>query len=577
MARKSVVLSSILCLSLCLLIAPYASAQAVYGSIFGTVTDPSGASVPGAKVTVTSQKQGTSEIVTANETGNYNVYHLIPGAYDLSFEGQGFKKTERKGVTVSADVATRVDSAMQLGGATETVEVTGEAPQLKTDRADVATLFSEKQVAELPIFNRNFTQFVLLTPGTQQQSWSHASSENPQGSLQTKVNGQTFSGTGFQLDGTDNRDPILGIIIVNPPLDSITEAKITSQNYDAEFGQAIAGVVTLQTKSGSNSIHGSAFGFRRSDATQARDPFANATPNSLTGRFLPQTLWGQYGGSVGGPIIKNNLFFFGDYQATRRKNGRSFTQTVPSDLVRTSCASGTGCNLSQYSEQIFDPLTNSPFAGNIIPNNRLSPQALAIIAAMPAPNRVGASPIVSNFAANGSGIFNDDQFDVRIDHQTTDTIHTFGRYSFGDYRQDAGGAFDDLGGAGFGDGGLAGESKVRNQSIAAGFDYAVSSTLLTDFRFGFVRYNVAVNPQGLGTTPATDIGIPGLNLGDDFTSGVTISPPASPDTSSGSSVTPAWRIPVTSLVPARSAALASAWASTVATARFLRPRTKCSL
>jgi hypothetical protein len=518
-ARKTAVLFSIICLSVCLVIAPYASAQAVYGSVFGTVTDPSGAAVPGAKVTVTSQKQGTSETVTANETGNYNVYHLIPGLYDVSFEAQGFKKSERKGVTVSADVATRLDSPLQLGGATETVEVTGEAPQLKTDRADVATLFSEKQVAELPIFNRNFTQFVLLTPGTQQQSWSHASSENPQGSLQTKVNGQTFSGTGFQLDGTDNRDPILGIIIVNPPLDSVTEAKITSQNYDAEFGQAIAGVVTLQTKSGSNSLHGSAFGFRRSDATQARDPFANATANPLTGRFLPQTLWGQYGGSIGGPIIKNNLFFFGDYQATRRKNGRSFTQTVPSNLVRTSCASGAGCNLSEYSEQIFDPLTNTAFPGNIIPQGRLSPQALAIIAAMPAPNRVGASPIVSNFAANGSGIFNDDQFDVRIDHQTTDTIHTFGRYSFGDYNQNAPGAFGDLGGAGFGDGGLAGESKVRNQSIAAGFDYAVNSTLLTDFRFGFVRYNVAVNPQGLGTTPATDIGIPGLNLGDDFTSG----------------------------------------------------------
>lgn len=518
MARKSAVLLTLLLLSFSLLIAPFSAAQAVYGSIFGTVTDPSGAAVPNAKVTVTSVKQGTSESVTTNETGNYTVFHLIPGAYDISFEAQGFKKSERKAATVSADVATRLDGTLQLGGSTEVVEVTGEAPQLKTDRADVATLFTEKTVEELPIFNRNFTQMVLLTPGTQQQSWSHASSENPQGSAQTKVNGQTFSGTGFQLDGTDNRDPILGIIIVNPPLDSITEAKITSQNYDAEFGQAIAGVVSTQTKSGSNSIHGTAFGFRRSDANQARDPFANQRRDQLTGRFLPQTLWGQFGGSVGGPIIKNKLFVFGDYQGTRRKNGRSFTQSVPTNLVRSSCAAGA-CDLSEYASQIFDPVNNVFFTNSIIPSNRLSPQALAILAAMPAPNRVGTSPITSNFSASGSGIFNDDIFDVRVDHQTSDRMHTFGRYSFGNYNQNAEGAFGVLGGAGFGDGGLAGQSKVRNQSVAAGFDYAVSTNLLTDFRFGFVRYNVSVVPQGVGTTPATDIGIPGLNLGDDFTSG----------------------------------------------------------
>jgi hypothetical protein len=520
-ARKSAALLYLSCLVACLFVAQYASAQAVYGSIFGTVSDPSGAAVPNAKVTVTSVKQGTSEIVTTNETGNYNVYHLIPGAYDVTVEAQGFKKTEKKAVGVSADVATRVDSTLQLGGATEVVEVTGEAQQLKTDRADVATLFSEKQVEELPIFNRNFTQFVLLTPGTQQQSWNHAASENPQGSKQTKVNGQTFSGTGFQLDGTENRDPILGIIVINPPLDSVTEAKITSQNYDAEFGQAIAGVVTSQTKSGSNDVHGSVFGFRRSDATQARDPFANQQIDPLTGRFLPQTLWGQFGAAVGGPIIKNKLFFFGDYQGTRRKNGRSFTQTVPSLLVRSSCLSGAGCNLSEYlPTQIADPLTGTPFPGNIIPANRVSPQALAILAALPPPNRVGTSPVgPSNYAANGSGIFDDDQFDIRIDHQTTNNLHVFGRYSLADYRQTAGGAFGDLGGGGFGENGFAGTSNSRNQSIASGFDYALSPMLLTDFRFGWMRYKVEVSPNGVGTTPAQDIGIPGLNLGDTFTSG----------------------------------------------------------
>src|SRR5437868_3118071 len=379
MAKKLFV--SLLLCSVCLLflLTNQSAAQAVYGSIFGTITDQTGAAVPNAKVTVSSQRQGTSATVNTNDTGNYNATHLIPGPYDVRVEASGFKTLEFKSIPVSADVSTRADGQFQVGVAESTVEVTAEAPQLKTDRADVATLFSEKQVEELPIFNRNFTSLILQTPGTQQQAWSHASSENPQGSLQTKVNGQTFSGTGFQLDGTENRDPILGIIVINPPLDSVTEAKITSQNYDAEFGQAIAGVVTSQTKSGSNSIHGTAFGFRRSDANQARDPFANGTRNKLTGKFLPQTLRGQYGGSLGGPIIKNKLFIFGDYQATRRKSGSSFTQTVPTNLVRTTCLAGLDCNLSEYPSQVFDPLTLTPFTGNIVPANRISPQAIAIL------------------------------------------------------------------------------------------------------------------------------------------------------------------------------------------------------
>src|SRR5437588_8691480 len=404
MAKKLFV--SLLLCSFCLvfLLANQAAAQAVYGSIFGTITDQTGAAVPNAKVTVTSERQGTSDTAATNDTGNYSVTHLIPGTYDVRVEATGFKKLEFKAVPVSADVSTRADGQFQVGVTESTVEVTAEAPQLQTDRADVATLFSEKQVEEMPIFNRNFTSIILQTPGAQQQSWSHASSENPQGSLQTKVNGQTFSGTGFQLDGTENRDPILGIIVINPPLESVTEAKITSQNYDAEFGQAIAGVVTSQTKSGSNSIHGSAFGFRRSDANQARDPFANQKKNSLTGRFLPQTLWGQYGGSLGAPIIKNKFFIFGDYQATRRKSGSSFTQTVPTLLVRSTCLAGLDCNLSEYSNAIYNPQTGVQLAGNIIPAGFISPQAIAILKQMPLPTGSG---IVSNFAANGTGVFND--------------------------------------------------------------------------------------------------------------------------------------------------------------------------
>ncbi len=246
--------------------------QAVYGSIIGTVTDPSGAAVPAAKVTVTSQTKNTSVETTTNDSGNYSVTHLIPDVYTIRVEGTGFKVLEFKDIIVNADAAANVDGQFQVGSNSEQVEVTAEAPQLKTDRADVAIEFNSKYVEDLPILNRNFTSFELLSPGTQKLSWGHAATENPQGSQQIFVQGQHFSGTAYELDGTDNQDPILGIIVVNPNLDAVTETKVALQNYDAEFGKAVAGVVTAQTKSGSNDIHGSGFWFRRSDANQARGP-----------------------------------------------------------------------------------------------------------------------------------------------------------------------------------------------------------------------------------------------------------------------------------------------------------------
>ena len=256
-------------LTLLTLLAPLsASAQAVHGSIFGTVTDPSGAAVANAKITVLDLRKGTSDTATTNSEGNYSVTHLIPDQYKVTAEAPGFKTAQSESITVSADSAARWDAKLVVGNVSENIVVTAEAPQLKTDRADVATTFNETYVTQLPILNRNFTQLELLSPGTQKLvGWNHAATENPQASQQIFVNGQHFSGTGFELDGTDNQDPILGIIVVNPNLDAITETKIALQNYDAEFGKAVAGLVTVQTKSGSNSLHGSGFWFRRTDAT----------------------------------------------------------------------------------------------------------------------------------------------------------------------------------------------------------------------------------------------------------------------------------------------------------------------
>ena len=199
------------------------------------------AAVPNATVTITSVERKTSDTVQTNDSGLFVRERLLPGRYEVKISAASFKETVIPEVTVNVDTQTKADVALQPGQLTETITVSaGEGQLLKTDRADVATTFDARQVTELPIVDRNFTKLILLTPGATQQQWQHAASENPQGSTQTLGNGQSFSGTGYQLDGTENRDPILGIIVINPNFEAVGETKITSQNYDAEFGQAVA-------------------------------------------------------------------------------------------------------------------------------------------------------------------------------------------------------------------------------------------------------------------------------------------------------------------------------------------------
>ena len=208
----------VLCLAL-LLNAPMANAQAVYGSIVGNASDAQGAAVVGAKVTVTNAAKGTTDEATTNENGNFTITHLIPDAYKVRIEAPGFKAYEAGNVLVSADSTVNMQAQLVIGDVTQSVEVSGEIPQLQTEKSDVSTTFKSDTVEALPIYNRNFTTFQLLSPGNQRMNgWNHAASENPQGSQQILTQGQQFAGTAFELDGTDNQDPILGIIVINPNL-----------------------------------------------------------------------------------------------------------------------------------------------------------------------------------------------------------------------------------------------------------------------------------------------------------------------------------------------------------------------
>ncbi len=528
MLRTAFALGVLACANL-LLITP-GRAQSVYGSIFGTVTDKTGAAVPGATVTVTDESKGTVVTVTSNGTGDYTVPHLIPDVYDLKVTAKGFKTFEAKGISVEADTAPRIDPTMDIGGAETTVEVNADTePELKTDRADVATVFDQQQVSSLPISDQNFTSLQLLLPGAQLLGWNHASDENPQGSKQIQVDGQAFGGTAFELDGTDNQDPILGIIVINPTTDAVTETKISTQNYDAELGKAVSAVVTAQTRSGTNNFHGDLYDWRTGNANLAEDPYSqspgNFSPTNLEG--MPPGLKNRFGGSLGGPVIKDKFFFFGNYEGQRQKVGVSNTDSVPTAHLVSSCLGATGCDFSEYAAALSTPQliydnssgTSVPFANNVIPANRLSSQALALFKLLQtySPNTGGTSGVTSienNFRTSGTGLFNSNQWTERLDYTINDKMHAFERFSrFWDTLSGAV-MFGAAGGPGFGLGEppYGGDSNGANDSLSSGMDIAISPKLLTDFRLGYYRYNVIDKKYDEGVAFATQLGIPGINV-----------------------------------------------------------------
>jgi len=536
-SKKALRYVLLVAVALCICKSTYiAQAQAIYGSVYGTVTDKTGAAIPNATITVTDQSKGTAVEVTSNQSGEYTVPNLIPDVYDVKASAAGFAPVENRGIQVSADTSPKVDLQLSVGVATESVTVTTAAPQLQTDRAEVGTVFNQRSISDLPIQGRNFASVQLLIPGAQAMGWTQNNAEDAQGSPTVNIAGQNFSGVGYLLDGASNQDPILGQIVINPPLDAVGEAKILTQSYDAEFGQSVAAVVNAQTKSGTNSFHGSAFDYRRSGAQLARNPYNQFAPySSLSTRLTPPALYSQFGGSVGGPVLKNKLFFFGDYQGVRQRNGASAQETVPTALAHNSCLSGNGCDLSEfltgrgalqgqiYNPRVINPGTGpAPFANNFIPSQYLSSQALYLLKLIPLPNSPGTQAgTANNYNSGGTGATNQNQFDVRVDYEVREAIHAFGRYSYFDNANSASTIFGAAGGAGFSSisNDFGGSATGRNQSAVAGMDIALNPKFLTDFRLGYLRYHVSTEKYDGTQDLATEAGIPGLNLGTAFTAG----------------------------------------------------------
>ncbi len=520
-----------------------ASAQQVYGSIGGSVIDSSGGAVSDAKVTITDTSRNIVYNTATNSTGAFILSHLIIGTYKVQVEAPGFKTAVEEKVEVAVDTQRTLDITMQPGDVRQTIEVTDEIPLLKTERTDVATTLSDRQVTELPSFGRNFSELLLYTPGAVQFNWSDTSTENPQGGIAVNVNGQEFVGVGAFLDGTDNRDMMYGNMIIVPDLDSVVQAKITSANYNAEFGQVSAAVVTTSTKSGTNQYHGAASWFRRTDATFARDPFAQAPdPSNPNKQLIPGTKWNQFGGNLGGPIKKDKAFFFVAYEGTRAKDGGSQTSRLPTANERNGDFSAwlTGANPTiiynpydaagniipngSRSQFVAFPTgvdvnalcTNAAGCPNMIPTRYISTASQNLLKLLPVPTSGDGSDL-PNYSGGGSDTFKGDALTARVDYFFTEKLRMFDRYTFTQFLKSAPPLYGSIaGGPQLNSIGYVGTGDTRPQSNAFGFDYTVKPTLVTDFRFGWYKQRILVSPLGIGDY-ASQAGAPGLNIPSDPT------------------------------------------------------------
>jgi hypothetical protein len=489
-----------------------ASAQAVRGTLLGNVVDPQGAAIPGVSVVATETQTNISRSVVTNHSGNYVFANMKDGLYRVEAELTGFKKFVRDGVEVKVNSTVRVDAVLQVGNMEETVEVVQETPLLQTDRADTGRTIEGRQIEELPLGQgRNFQGMWATVPGAVTLSRPHSQFFNPQDSEETKFNGQSRLSNNVQVDGLDNNHKTGLLTVLIPSAESIDSVNVTTSNFDAEFGRAGGSVTTVVMKSGTNQVRGTAFFFGNSEKTQARNFFASA--NSVK----PKTKYQQYGAALGGPIIKDKLFFFADYQHQVDNLGELRRVVIPPAEWRNG-------DFSSASTIIYDPATGNPdgsgrqpFPGNVIPADRISPVSRNILALMPDPNVPGAGFGQVNYELpSSSREKTTNQFNVKLNYNPGVNDQMSFRFSFQRPEIFVPGTFGDIGGGGTG---FAGTGYQNTYSTALTWTRTLSPSLIMEWRAGYLKYHNEALSTGQGLQTSTEVGIPGANY-DDFSSGL---------------------------------------------------------
>lgn len=483
-----------------------AFAQAVTGTLLGTVTDSTGAVIAGAKVTVTNQNTGLTRTVKTDAIGEYTVPSIPTGIYIVLVELDGFKATALSNVEIGVDQRAKIDVRLEVGAMTESVTIEAQTPLVQTSSSELGTTVKDEQIQALPLNGRNFVSLTRTVPGVLRgnigANIDGAGSLAWRASASFSANGQRARDNNFMLDGVDNNETWLQTVVIFPSVDALDEFKLQTSTYSAEFGRSLGGVVNLQIKSGTNSYRGSVFEFHRNDAFDANNFF-----NNRAGRPKPDFKQNQFGFTIGGPVFRDKTFFFGDYQGHRETQGQTFLSTVPSNAMR-------GGNFSEISRAIYDPLTGQPFPGNVIPTGRIDPVAAAILTQLyPAPNTAGTrqanGQTINNYLINPIKERQDNQFDVKVDHNLSTNNRFFTRFSYQKTHRlqpatlphgDAGATFG------------AGDGNINAKSLAFNDTHTLGSNLLNEFRFGWSSIKFFMTSIDYGTNPAKAVGIPGINV-----------------------------------------------------------------
>jgi hypothetical protein len=498
-------------LALALVTAGLAYSQAVNATLLGTVTDATGGVVPNAKVTITEINTGVVKTAQTNESGNYNFPDLPPGNYKVSIELAGFKREERANVDVLVNTSRRIDVQLQPGTVSETIEVTGAAPMLQTDRADTGSQIETAQTANLPIgTQRNFQSLLNLVPGTTPASFQHSQFFNAASSLQTEVNGQMRMGNSYQIEGIDDNERTGLLQILVPPIEAIQTVDVSTSNFEAELGRASGANTNVILKSGTNQFHGGAYEFLRNNDFNARNFFDTS---------VGHLAYNYFGGNLGGAIKKNKLFFFGDYLKVLDHEANTNTGTIPPSPWRNGDLSGAATTVYDPSTGNPDGTGRTPFPGNIIPSNRINPISAKIIALVPQPSQaINNTNPSNNYFALLPFTKDTDSFDYKMDFNKSDKDRISGRLSYARPVVSQAPIFGAVAG-GFAQGAFQGTSIQKTYSTGLNYDRVISPTLVAEFRIGVAHYHNDALPSDYGTMENTNLGIPGANI-DQWTSGI---------------------------------------------------------
>ncbi|HEY2934725.1 MAG TPA: TonB-dependent receptor [Acidobacteriota bacterium] len=485
-------------------------AQVLYGSIVGNVRDQSQAAVPGATVTITSRDTNLSRETLTNDEGVYSFPTVQTGTYTMKVSLSGFKEAKRTDVVVTLNSVTRVELMLEVGEVSESVTVSAQTATLQTDRAEVRGEFSTKVLQDLPLApGRNYQGLLRTLPGINLPENAHSIPSNPSRAMQFNANGASKSSNNIRVDGVTGTNVWLPhMTSYIPALESIDTVNIVTNSFDAEQGLAGGAAVNVLIKSGTNEMHGSAFEYHTDNKMKAKNFFLPQ------GQQNPKLVYNQFGGTFGGPIKKDKLFYFVSYEGTMDHEFASRFATVPTVLSRRG-------DFSESNRPIYDPNTGdtngnnrTPFSDNIIPSNRIDPIAAKIISLVPLPNV--ATPLgnpTNNYFAGRSFFFDRHTVDTKINWNVNEKFNMNGRFSVLDYSMFNPEIFGEAGGPNVSTfGGNSGKGWGNTYSMTIGANYIFTPKLIVDGNFGWTTQNTNIEQCCLDKKIGLDVlGIPGTN------------------------------------------------------------------